>query len=369
MISQRIHNSPDYILFGIVTLLIFLGLIILASASVVISQERFGENYYFLRHQVIFGLLPGLVLGWIVYRIPYLWWKKLALPLLLSSFLLLFLVFVPRIGYEYGGAARWIDVFGVSFQPSEIAKLGFILYLATWLKDHEKKFARFSESLLPFFFISGLLGLLLIVQPDVGTLGIITLTGAIIYFLSGAPFHHIGIILGSGIGLLLLLVKIAPYRLNRITAFFNPRVDPLGISYQINQALIAIGSGGLFGEGIGQSRQKYNFLPEPIADSIFAIWSEEAGFIGGIILISLFLFFIWRGFRIALSAPDSFGRLAAGGITTWIGLQAFINMGAISGLLPLTGVTLPFVSYGGSSLIIICVGVAILLNISTYSKR
>jgi len=361
-------TGPDRILLGTVVALVLLGLVILASASVVISQERFQESYYFLRHQVIYGAILGIIFAWIAYKIPFKWWEKLSLPILLLGFLLLILVFVPDIGYGRGGASRWIQIADISLQPSEIAKLGFILYLAAWLKHKEKKFSRISESLLPFLFISGLLGFFLILQPDIGTLGIISITGAAIYFLSGAPLRHMGIIMGSGVALFLVLLKIAPYRANRITAFFNPQIDPLGISYQINQALIAIGSGGFLGFGLGHSRQKYNFLPEPISDSIFAIWSEEAGFIGAVILISLFLLFIWRGFKISLSSRDPFSRLAGAGITTWIGLQAFINIGSISGLMPLTGMPLPFVSYGGSALIISLVGVAILLRISKENK-
>lgn len=357
-------SKPDYILLGTVVLLVLLGLVILASASVVMSQERFGESYYYLKHQAFFGVLAGAAFAWVAYKLPWKFWEKASLPILLLGFFLLILVFVPEIGYGRGGASRWIQVADISLQPSEIAKLGFILYLAAWLRHKEKGFRRLNESLLPFLFVSGLLGIFLIIQPDVGTLGIMMTTGALIYFLSGAPLLHMGIIAGLGSALLLLLLKIAPYRANRITAFFNSQVDPMGISYQINQALIAIGSGGIFGFGIGHSRQKYSFLPEPISDSIFAIWSEEAGFIGAFILIFLFLIFIWRGFKISLSSSNEFLRLAGAGITTWIGLQAFINIGAISGLMPLTGIPLPFVSYGGTSLIVSFVGVAILLRIS-----
>jgi len=365
-LAYKKTTGPDRILLGTVVTLVLLGLVILASASVVISQENFGESYYYLRHQVLYGAALGILLAWIAYKIPFKWWEKLSLPILLLGFLLLILVFVPDIGYGRGGASRWIQIADISLQPSEIAKLGFILYLAAWLRHKEKKFSRMSESLLPFLFISGLLGFFLILQPDIGTLGIISITGAIIYFLSGAPLRHLGIIIGSGVALFLILLKIAPYRANRITAFFNPQIDPLGISYQINQALIAIGSGGFLGLGLGHSRQKYNFLPEPINDSIFAIWSEEAGFVGAAFIILLFLMFIWRGFKISLSSSDPFSRLAGAGITTWIGLQAFINVGAISGLMPLTGMPLP--CYGGSALVISLVGVAILLRISKENK-
>lgn len=368
--KSRDTSKPDYILFGAIASIVVLGLIILASASVVISQEEYGESYYYLRHQIIFGFLPGIIIAWIAYKIPIKIWEKLSLPLLLLSFLLLMLVFVPGIGYGYGGALRWIQVSNIiSIQPSEIAKLGFILYLATWLKNRKEKFSKFSESLLPFLFIVGILGLFLVVQPDIGTLGIMCFIAAIIYFISGAPWIHMAVIIGSGTALFLLLVKIASYRINRIAAFFNPRVDPLGISYQINQALIAIGAGGISGFGIGHSRQKYNFLPEPISDSIFAIWSEEAGFIGAVILVTLFLILIWRGFAVSRASSDQFARLASAGITTWIGLQAFINIGAISGLIPLTGVPLPLVSYGGSSMIVTLVGAAILLRISKEATR
>ncbi len=355
---------------GATLALILLGLVILASASIVMSQERFGENYYYLKHQVFFGLFIGMGAAWVAYKLPLPLWQKIALPLFLLSFLFLLLVFVPGVGYGRGGASRWVEVGGLSFQPSEIAKLAFILYLSVWFKDKAKeRFSRHNESLFPFLFMSGLLGILLIVQPDIGTLGVILITGLFIYYLAGSPLYHVGALIGGGAALFLLLMKIAPYRAQRITSFFNPQIDPLGISYQINQALIAIGSGGLLGFGIGHSSQKYNFLPEPISDSIFAIWSEETGFVGAVILIFLFMIFIWRGFIISLSSEDRFLRLLGAGITTWIGLQAFINIGAISGVMPLTGLPLPFISYGGSSLIISLIATAILLRISKETKQ
>lgn len=362
-------KKPDYILLGTVGALIVLGLIILASASVVMGKERFGESYYYLRHQLIYGLFGGLVLGFVVYRIDYKVWKKLSLPLFLLGFLLLLLVFIPNFGYSYGGAVRWIKLGDFSLQPSEIIKLGFILYLAAWLERKETSIKDFSEGFFPFVFVVGLVGIALIFQPDISTLGIITLSALTIFFLAGAKIFHLSLLILGGLGLLWGLVKIAPYRMARFITFFNPQVDPQGISYQINQALLAVGSGGILGRGLGLSFQKHNFLPEPIGDSIFAIWAEEMGLVGGVIIVLLFLIFVWRGFTISKKCPDKFGELLAAGITSWIGLQAFINIASIIGLIPLTGLPLPFISYGGSALIVSMAGVAMLLNISKHEIR
>lgn len=368
-VKHKTSAEPDYILFGAVSALVFLGLVILASASVVLSQENFGGNYYYFTHQLLFGVLLGAGVGILCYRMKIGAWKTYSPFFLIIALFLLILVFTPQFGYGYGGAMRWIRVGAISLQPSEVAKFSFILYLASWLETRRKDITSFSEGLLPLLFITGIVGGLILIQPDISTLGIICLIAATLYFAAGAKFSHIGLMVGAGVSLLFLLIKLAPYRASRLLVYLNPGTDPLGIGYQINQALLAIGSGGISGLGLGHSRQKFNFLPEPLGDSIFAIWAEETGFIGASLVVVLFFILLWRGLRVARNAPDEFSKLVAVGITSWFGFQAFINIAAIIGLIPTTGVPLPFISYGGSSLVMGLAATGLLLNISRHTNR
>lgn len=358
-------KKPDYFLMIVVGFLILLGLIILASVSAVLAQEKFGSPTFYLFHYIIFGLTPGLLLGFVAFKIPLSFLKKWSPFLLLFNLFLLILVFVPNIGMSLGGARSWINLGFISFQPSEFLKLTFILYLASWLAVRTEKGSKnFSSTLVAFLAVMGLIGLLLILQPDIGTLGIIIMSALLIYFLAGTPIRH-SLVVGSAVlATLAILIKIAPYRLNRILVFLNPDIDPMGLSYQLKQSLIAIGSGGILGRGLGMSAQTFVYLPQRIADSIFALFAEETGFIGALILICLFLMFVWRGFVIAKNTPNKFYQLAALGITSWITLQAFVNIGSMVGILPLTGIPLPFISYGGSALVAELIGIGILLNIS-----
>jgi cell division protein FtsW len=302
-------------------------------------------------------------------KIDYHHWRKLAVPFFLVSLVFLVLVFVPGIGTKIYGANRWIQLGPISFQPSEMAKLSIILYLAAWLERRGgRRIKDFFEGFLPFLGIIGIAGFLIIKQPDTGTLMVLILTAIAIYFFSGAKISHLMGTFLAGLFGLAVLIKMEPYRLSRFLVFLNPEIDPRGIGYQINQALLAIGSGGIFGLGLGHSRQKFNYLPEPIGDSIFAILGEELGMIGALALVLLFVILAVRGFKIARNAPDDFGKLLAVGITSWIIFQAFINISAITAIIPLTGITLPFISYGGTSLIFLMAGVGILLNISKQAK-
>jgi len=364
-------HSPDYPLIGGLVILIGLGTLILVSVSAVLSQEKFGYPTYFWFHQIIYGLIPGLILAFVAFKIPLSFFRKWAFALFIINLIILGLVFVPKIGLQTGGAFRWIGWGPFSFQPAEFLKISFILYLAAWLSNlakapvpQQKKSKKINVMLGAFLVIIGILSIFLIFQPNVGTLGIIFAIAILMYFGSGTPFWHTALIISMGIGLLLLLIRIAPYRLSRFLVFANPEIDPLGMGYQIKQALIAVGSGGILGLGLGLSRQKFGFLPQSIGDSIFAIFAEEGGFVGAVILVFLFLVFIWRGFKILKNTPDKFFQLTALGIVSWISLQAFVNMGSMIGILPLTGIPLPFVSYGGSHLIAELIGVGILLNIS-----
>ena len=361
-------NKPDYILIFATFALVAFGLVILSSASVVISQDTFGENYHFLKHQLLYGLSIGLLGFFICQKINYKIWKKFSFILLIFSIILLILVFIPKIGYSHGGARRWIALGSFSVQPFEFIKLTFIIYLAALLSRKGKTTEIIKQSLIPVLSVFTIIVTLLYFQPNISALTIIFLIAILIYFLAGLNLFYIFSAISLSLVGLFVLIKTAPYRFNRLNVFLHPETDPQGIGYQINQALLAIGSGGLFGLGLGHSIQKWKYLPEVIGDSIFAIVAEELGLVGAGALVILFIILAWRGFLIAKNSSDRFGYLVAGGITGWLFFQTFINIAAISRLVPLTGITLPFISYGGSSLIICLIAVGILVNISKYNK-
>lgn len=357
-------HEPDKGLIIVIFLLLILGLVVLWSASLVISQENRGNSNYYFFHQLIYGGGVGLIAFLVFQKINYKVWKKFALIIFFASLLLLILVFIPGLGYSHAGAQRWIVLKDISFQPSEFLKLAFIIYLAAFFSKKEVHF----NSLIPFLGIMVVVGVLLGLQSDAGTLALLAILGFIIYFLSKAKFYQLAIVVLCYLAAFFALIKFFPHRMARFITFLNPSIDPQGISYQINQALLAIGSGGLFGVGLGyHGGQKYNFLPEPMGDSIFAIAAEEVGFIGGLVLIILFLLLAFKGLKIARKVSNDFGKLLAIGITSWLVIQAFINITAITGLIPLTGITLPFVSYGGSALIVAMAGAGILVNISKHT--
>ena len=365
--SEQKPKEEKAFLGAVIALLVF-GLVMISSAGIIYSTTRFGDSYWFFKHQLVFGVLPGLAAMWLMARIDYRIWKKFAVPIFMLMIVLLLLVFVPGVGSRVYGASRWLQLGPFSFQPSEMAKLSVILYVSAWLSSRtSRQVADFLEGLVPFLGIVGVVGLLVLKQPDTGTFGVIALSAFAIFFVAGARFSHIAGILAGGVALLGLLVAMEPYRLNRLLAFLNPAGDPQGIGYQVTQALLAVGSGGFWGNGLGHSRQKFNYLPEPVTDSIFAVISEELGFVGAFLLVGLFVFIAMRGLRIAKNAPDEFGRYVAVGVTAWIVLQAFVNIGANVALIPLTGIPLPFVSYGGTSLLFLLASVGILLSISRRS--
>lgn len=347
--------------------LIGIGLLGIASAGVSYGNIRFGDPYYFFKEQLL-GLAVGIVLLLVAERIPYHFWQRFVVPFFIVALILLILVFIPGFGTTVYGAARWVDLGIFSFQPSEIMKIAIIFYLAAWLSRRGSRTAEdFYEGFIPFLVVLSLVGFLIIKQPDTGTLGLIFCIALSIFFASGASLRHIAGLIALAFAGLFILIKIAPYRMQRFLVFLNPEHDPLGAGYQMTQALLAIGTGGWFGVGLGHSRQKFNYLPEPVTDSIFAVLAEETGLFGGAVIVGLFLFFLWRGIRVARRAPDKFGELLAVGIVAWVVCQAFINIGAISGLIPLTGITLPFISFGGTSLAVLMGAVGVLLNISRHS--
>ncbi len=362
------EKKPDSIILAITFLLLIFGLLMVASAGIMLSISKFGSEYFFFKRQLLNGIIPGLILLYFVQKIDYRRWKKIAVPFFLLALVFLVLVFIPSLGTNFQGASRWLDFGIISFQPSEMMKLAIIFYLALWLEKKENKLKSFSEGFVPFALILGVVIFLIIKQPDMGTLGLIVLVSLAMFFVSGVPISFLAI-LGFGGGLLaFILIKLEPYRMRRILTFFDPSMDPQGIGYQINQALIAVGTGGIFGLGLGASRQKFNYLPEPVGDSIFAITAEELGMAGASFMVILFVLFALRGYKIAINAPDKFGKLVAIGVTSWIIFQALINIMAIMGMIPLTGIPLPLVSYGSTSMVFSLIAIGVLLNISKHSN-
>ena len=356
----------DRVFLGLSVVITLCGLFILTSASLGISTYQFGAPYYYFFHQILFGFLPGVIALYITSCLHYFFWRNYALPILLFAIALTSLVFMPSVGYFYGGAHRWLDLGFISFQPSEFLKLAYIIYLAAWLESKSNQISSFKFGFLPFVIMSAFIASFLIMQPDIGTLGVLMASILALFFVSGGSVRQILWLGGALTCILGLLVIIEPYRIERVKVFFNSSHDLEGSGYQINQALIAAGSGGFWGRGFGLSRQKFSYLPEPIGDSIFAIVAEELGFVGGIALLFLFLFLFLRGMRISRHAPDDFGKLLACGIMFLIIFQVLINVSAIIGLLPLTGIPLSFVSYGGSALFMNLAAIGIVLNISRY---
>jgi len=357
----------DYFLAIVTCILLVIGILVLANVSANFSQEKFGRTTYYLFHQIIYGLIFGIVLGFIAFKINLSFLRKYALIFILINLACMALVFIPKLGIITGGASRWINFGFFSFQPSEFLKLTFIIYLSALLSSFMKNKKAFT--LVPFLIILGVLAFLLTLQSDISTLAVIILVGILMYFSSGFPFWHTALAILICTGGIFGLIKIAPYRMKRILVFLNPGIDPMGMGYQMKQILIAIGSGGIFGLGLDMSVQKFGWIPQTMSDSIFAIFAEETGFVGSMILISLFLLLLWKGLRIAKMSHNKFPQLLAMGISCWICIQAFINIGAMIGILPLTGIPLPFISYGGSHMVAELIGIGILLNISKSSKK
>ncbi len=364
---MRRHRPNFALLIGILVLII-VGSILISSASVVMSKQISGDpGYYFKQH--IVSLLLGFALMFFAYKVDYNFWKKLSPLAIVTAVILMILVFVPGIGAAHGTFAnRWINIGPINFAPTEVFKFSLIIYLAAWFEKKGSEIKSFAYSAVPFLFIMAVSAALIIAQPDMGTLMVVALVAGVMYFVAGASVSHIlGMIMIAASGIVYLIVT-APYRMKRFMIFLNPSADQSGAGYQINQALLAIGTGGLFGVGYGQSRQKFNYLPEAASDSIFAVASEELGFIGASLLVLTYLVVAYQGYKVAEKAPDGFSRLIAAGITSWIVIQAMINIGALLSIIPLTGIPLPFISLGSSSTVMLMLASGILLNISTHTQ-
>ena len=360
-------RNPDYFLLAIFIILVIFGLAMLASASSDLGKIQFNNSYYYLEHQIVYGLLIGLVGAFIVYKTDYQRLKKISFVLLLVSVVFLIMVFTP-LGTTVNSTNRWLRFGPLSFQPAELMKLTFIIYLSAWLSNTKfKRATDFQSGLLPFALVSGIIGALLILQPATSTVAILLGAGLTVYFVNGAPLKYIAIVIAAAVLIVSVVIYATPYRRARIVGYLDKSSNLQGQNYQVNQSLIAIGSGGLFGVGYGQSATKASYLPTPIDDSIFAVISEELGFIGASFLVVLFGLLAFRMFWLARKVGDQFGRLLLIGFGTVIALQAFTNMASISGIIPLTGVPLPFVSYGGTALAIFITMAGICLNISKYA--
>ena len=364
-------HAPDYSLITITLVLLLFGLLMLMSASSVTSYQKFGSSYYLFWHQIISGFLPGIIIFYICSKIDFKLWKKFAFLMLVFSILLLLTVFIPGLGSSLGtGSRSWINIFGFSIQPSEIVKLTFLIYLASWLDSRgAEKVKDLHHGLMPFLILLVVISGLMLLQPDIGTLSIIFVIALISFYVGGGDLRHIISILGGAFVTFFIAIKVAPYRLARLTTFLNPGSDPQGVGYHLNQALIAVGSGRWLGVGLGHSRQKYGYLPEVAGDSIFPVIAEELGFILCFIYIALIFILVYQGLIVAKKSKTYYGRVLATGIIVWIGFQSFINIASMMGLLPMTGVPLPFLSYGGTAMIMNLAAMGILVNISRYTRN
>lgn len=345
------------------------GLIMLMSASGPLGYQKFGDSLYFLKHQLLMGFIPGILVFAIVAYVDYRKLRILALPALIASIVLLVMVYLPGVGLHVGGSSRWVQIGPFTFQPSEFVKVTFLLYVAAWLTSrNERDVHSLDRGLVPFMSALAIITILLVKQPNTGSMMVIVGSALLCYFVAGAPIGWFVGISALGAAFIALLVRLSPYRAARFMTFLHPELDPNGIGYHINQAYLAIGSGGLFGLGYGHSRQKYLYLPEVAGDSIFAVVAEELGFIAVLLFLSAMGALVWRCFHIAKRAPDAFGTYLATGVGAWIALQSFFNIASMIGLMPITGVTLPFLSYGSSAFLALSIGCGLVASVSRQSR-
>jgi cell division protein FtsW len=362
--KRLISSGYDYMILIPVICLVGLGLVFVFSASSHLAEHRLGDNYFYLKRQALFCIL-GFVFMILAKNIPYKIYSKAAYPLLLVSSCLLILLFIPGFGHKVGGASRWLKLAGFSFQPSELAKFSLAIYMAYSMAKKGSDMRSFSKGLLPHLLVAGAFMLLIVLQPDLGTAVIIGFWVVILLFVGGVNFLHLFSLLLVCAPVLIWLILHADYRLKRWWAFINPWDDPKGIGFQIIHSFLAFGSGGIFGTGLGNSKQKLFYLPEAHTDFILSIAGEELGFLGVSLIIALFGILVMRGIKVSLNAPDLYSSYLAFGLTLLIGLQVIVNIGVVMGLLPTKGLTLPLMSYGGSSLVLNLLAIGILLNISS----
>ncbi len=367
--SQQLHAGHPSVLLGMTTsILVTVGLVMILSASSVASYASTGSSFFYFRRQALWVLI-GVVAYVVAMKVDYRKLRKLSYPALVLAAFLLGLVLIPGVGTTVSGSSRWLNLGPISFQPSEFAKLALILFLAeAFVRKKEDLFDSFTHTAMPFIPGLGVLVILVMAQPDLGTTMVLAFVGLGMLFIAGAPLRYVlplglgGAVLATGAALS------ADYRRARVLAFLDPWADPLNTGYHTIQSLIAVGSGGWWGVGLGASRQKWMYVPNAHTDFIFAILAEEMGLIGSLVVIGLFSFVTYLGVKTAQRAPDRFGMLVASGITIWIAMQAVVNMGAVTGSLPITGVPLPLVSFGGTSLLFTLIGMGILTNIASQGR-
>lgn len=365
--SKEAGPADPWLLFSAGALLV-IGLVMLASASAIVSYHSFGNTYHYFFKQLI-AVIVSLGAFIVFYYVDYRTWRKYALWALLASIFLLILVFIPGLRAEHGTSRSWILIFGQSFQPAELVKLTFLIYLATWLEAKKGQLHELGSGMIPFIISLFIISVLMMLQPDLGTLFIMLFSSFVAFFVAGGKFSHIFITFLIGLlALGLLLYGSASYRSARFLCYQNPDYSTQDECYQISQSLIAVGSGGVFGRGLGESRQKFLYLPELWGDSIFPIIAEEIGFVFSSLLIALFGLLFYRGLKIARYAPDVYGTALAVGIIAWLAIQTFLNIGGMINLIPMTGVPLPFISAGGSSMLALAMAIGILANISKHAR-
>lgn len=352
----------------IVSTIIILGAIAFFSASFGLLSRAGASFSSVIFSQLVLGLLPGIFLAWLLSRFHYTNFRRFALIIFLLTIAFNLLLYIPALGFEHGGALRWLQIGPFTIQPSEFLKIAFILYMASWLSGSKDKIKDYRFGILPFFLILGATVLILLLQRDTDNAVIITLTALIMYFAMGARIRDIAVVVLIACISLPVLFYMRPYLMDRVLTFFNPSRNQESSSYQLNKSLIAIGSGEIFGRGFGQSVQKFSGLPEPIGDSIFAVIGEEFGLIGGILIILLFTLFLLQGLRISIRSPDSFGRLLTLGIVILITAQSFMNIASMLGIFPLSGLPLIFISHGGTSMLVSLAAIGLVFNVSRYAK-
>ncbi len=360
----KMARHADTVVLFIVLALVGLGITMVYSASCILALENFGNQYYYLQRQALFSL-AGVFLMFVVMKIPYRLYYRLSYPVLGIGLTLLTLLHIPGLGRSIGGATRWLQVGSIVFQPSEVAKLAIVIFMSYSLSKKQEKIKTFSIGFLPNMLIPLVAIFLIMKEPDFGTSILLVVIVLLMMFFAGTKVRYLLLTILGSFPIFYLLIVRAEYRLMRILVFLNPWIDPKRAGFQITQSFIAFGSGGIWGQGLGEGKQKLFFLPAPHTDFIYAVIGEELGFLGTALVVALFLTFVWRGVKIACRMTDPFGCLLAIGITAMLGIQALVNMGVVLGLLPTKGLPMPFVSYGGTSLIVSLIAAGILLNIST----
>ncbi len=371
MSDRSTWTRPDLVLVVVIGTLVLIGLDMVYSASYVIAHNNpeYGSDTYFLVRQIIWAAV-GATLLLILQAIDYRVLRRVTVPLLTLVVVLLVAVLVSHFGHSAYGAQRWLRLGPLPpIEPSELGKLALVLYLADWLSRRPRAVATFGGGLLPFSLILATLCGLVVLEPDLGSAFVIAATAVSMFFIAGADIRHLALSLISGSAALVLAITGASYRSARIAAYLDPMKDPLGIGWNTLQAEIALGSGGIFGLGLGASRQKFYYLPNAHTDAIFAVIGEELGLIGTVTIVILFALIAFRGYRVALRAPDAFGALIAAGVTSWLVVQALINVAVVTATIPFTGIPLPFVSFGGSSLIVSLAAMGIVLNVSRQCTK